>query len=157
MVQTLSHICLCDPKDCSTPGFPVFHYRPEFAQTHVHWVSDAIRPSHILSSPSPPTLASRSFPMSQLFASGGQSIGASASASVLIVNIQDSFPLGLTGLISLQSRGVSRVFPSTTVGKHQSFGAQPSLWSTLISAHDYWENHCFDYMDFYWQSDVSAF
>ena len=72
--------------------------------------------------------ASGSFPMSQLFASGSQSIGASASASVLSMNIQDWLPLGLTCLISLQSKGLSRVFSSTTVWKHQFFGALPSLW-----------------------------
>ena len=69
------------------------------------------------------------FPMSPLFTSGGQIIGASASASALPMNIQAWFPLGLTGLISLQSKGPSRVFFSTTDGKHQFFGAQPSLWS----------------------------
>ena len=73
--------------------------------------------------------ASESFLMSQLFASGGQSNGASASASVLPVNTQDWFPLGLTGLISLPSKGLSRVFSSTIVQKHQSFGTQPTLWS----------------------------
>ena len=71
--------------------------------------------------------ASGSFPRSQFFVSGGQSIGVSASASVLPKNIQDWFPLGLTGLISLQSKGLSRVFSSTTIQKHQFFGAQPSL------------------------------
>ena len=73
--------------------------------------------------------ASGSFPVSQLFASGGQSIRASASASVLPVNIKGWFPFGLTGLISLQSKGCSRVFSNTTVQKHQFFGAQPFLWS----------------------------
>ena len=73
--------------------------------------------------------ASQSFPMNRLFRSGSQSIGASASPSVLLVNIQSWFPLGLTGLISLQSKGLSRVFFNTTVQKHQFFGAQPSLWS----------------------------
>ena len=73
--------------------------------------------------------ASGSFPMSQLFASGGQSTGASASTSVLPVNIQSSFSLGLAGLISLWSKGLLRVFSSTTVQKHQFFGTQPSLWS----------------------------
>ena len=73
--------------------------------------------------------ASMSFPMSLLFASGDQNIGASASASVLPMNIQGLFPLGLTGLISLQSKGLSRVFSSTLIRKHQFFGAQPSLWS----------------------------
>ena len=71
--------------------------------------------------------ASGSFPMSQLFASGGQSIGVSASASVLPMNIQDWFPLGWTGWISLQSQGLSRVFSNTTVQKHQFFGIQLSL------------------------------
>ena len=74
-------------------------------------------------------LASGSFPMSWLFPSGGESIGASVSASVLPVSIQDWFPLGLTGLISLQSKGFSRVFFNTTVQKHWFFSAQPSLWS----------------------------
>ena len=74
--------------------------------------------------------ASGSFQMSQLFASRGQSIGASASTSVLPMNIQDWFPLGLTGLISLQSKGLSRVFSNTTVQKHQFFGAQVFLWSS---------------------------
>ena len=73
--------------------------------------------------------ASGSFLMSQLFASGGQSIGASASTSVLLMNIQGWFPLGLTGWISLQSKGLSRVFSNTTVQKHQFFGTQLSLWS----------------------------
>ena len=73
--------------------------------------------------------ASRSLPMSQLFTSGSQSIGVSASASVLPINIQDRFPLGWTGWISLQSKGLSRVFSNTTVQKHQFFGTQLSLWS----------------------------
>ena len=72
---------------------------------------------------------SGSFPMSQFFELGGQSIGASASASVLLVNIQDWFPLGWTGLISLQSKGLSKVFSNTAVQKHQFFGTQLSLWS----------------------------
>ena len=71
----------------------------------------------------------KSFPMSQPFPSGGQSIGASVSALVLPMNIQDWFPLGWTGWISLQSKGLSRVFSNTTVQKHQFFSAQPSLWS----------------------------
>ena len=73
--------------------------------------------------------ASGSFPVCQFFASGGQSIGVSASASVLPMNIQDWFPLGLTGWISLQSKGLSRIFSNIIVQKHQLFGAQPSLWS----------------------------
>ena len=73
--------------------------------------------------------ASRYFPVSQLFASGGQSIGVSASAWVLSMSIQDWFPLGLTGLISLHSKGFSRVFSGTTFWKHQLFSSLPSLWS----------------------------
>ena len=88
--------------------------------------------------------ASGSFPMSQFFTSGGQSIGVSTSASVLLMNIQDWFSLGLTGLISLQSKGLSRVFSNTTAQKHPFFGAQLSLWSNFISIHDYWKNHSFD-------------
>ena len=81
-------------------------------------------PSNHRSFPAP-----RSFPMSQFFTLGGQSTGVSASGSVLPMNIQDWFPLGWTGLISLQSKGFSRVFSNTTVQKHQFFGAQFSLWS----------------------------
>ena len=75
--------------------------------------------------------ASKSFPMSQFFTSGGQSIGVSASASVLLMNIQDWFPFGWTGWISLQSKGLVRVFSSTTVQKHEFFGAQLSSQSNF--------------------------
>ena len=88
--------------------------------------------------------ASGSFPMTQFFASGGQSIAVSASTSVLAMNIQDWFPLGWTGWISLQSKGLSRVFSNTTVQKHQYFSAQLSLCPTLTSIQDYWKNHSFD-------------
>jgi len=114
---------------CNMPDFPVYHHLPKLAQTNVHSVSDAIQPSR-----SPLLLPSnflsiRVFIMSQLFASGGQSTDASASVSVFPMNIQDGFPLGLTGLISLQSKGLSRVVSNTTVQKHQFFSAYPSLWS----------------------------
>ena len=119
VVQSLSCLTLCDPMDCSTPVFPVLHHLPELAQTHVHWVSDAISSSVVpFSSCLQSFPASGTFPMSQYFTSGGQSIGASVSASVFSVNIQDWFPLGLTNLISLQSKGFSRVFSNTTVQKH---------------------------------------
>ena len=105
----------------------------KFAQTHVHWVRDAIQPSHPLLPPFSSCLqslpASGSFPRSWLFASGGQSFGASAAASVLPMNIQGWFPLGWTHLISLLSKGVSKVFSSTTIKRHRFFNAQPSLWS----------------------------
>jgi len=94
--------------------------------------------------------------MSQLFASSGQSTGASASPSVLLMNIQGWFPLGLTGLFSLLPKVLSGVFSNTTVQKCQFFGAQSSLWSTLESVHNYWKNHSFDYVDLCWQSDISS-
>ena len=95
-------------------------------------------------------LASGSFPMTQFFASGGQSIGAWTSASDLPVNIQDWFPLGLTGLISLQYKGLSRVFSSTSVQKRPFFGTQIFLYSKSHIHMWLLENHSFDYMDLCW-------
>ena len=129
VIQLLSHVWLWKPKNNSIPGFSVLHCLLGFAQTHVHGVDDAIQPSHPLLSPFLSCLqsfpASGSFPMSRLFASGGQSIGAWATASILPMNIQGWFPLALIGLTSLLSKGLSRVFSSTTV-----WSAQPSLWSS---------------------------
>ena len=99
--------------------------------------------------------ASGTFPMSWLFSSGDQSVG--ASASVLPMNIQDWFPLGLTGLVSWQSKGLSRVFSNTTVQKNRFFVLSLLYCSTLTSILDYWKNHSFDYMDFCCQSNDSAF
>ena len=126
---SVAQTCLtfCDPTDCSMPGFPVFYRLLELVQTHVHWVSDAIQPSHPLSPPSPPA-----FNLSQvqdifqwvgLFEVGGQSIGTWASASVPPMNSQDWFPLELPGLISSQSKGLPGVLSNTTVQKHQFFNA----------------------------------
>ena len=120
---------LCDPIKWSTPGLPVHHQLPEFTQTHVHRVGDAIQPSHPLSSLSPP--ASESFPMSQHFAWDGQSTGVSALASLLPKNTQDRSPLQWTGWISLQSKGLSRLFSNTRGQKHQFFGAQFSSQSNI--------------------------
>ena len=127
---SVTQLCptLWEPMDCSTPGFPVFHYLPKFFQTHVHWVNDTnhlilCRPLLLLPSIFP---ASGSFPMSQFFAPCDQSIGTSASASVLPMNIQSSFLLRLTSFFSLQSKRLTRVFSSTTVQKHQFF---ITLWS----------------------------
>ena len=105
---------------------------PRACSNSVHRVGDAIQPSHPLSSPSlpaPNTSQHQGLFQSQLFTSGGQSTGVSASASVLPINIQSSFPLGLTDLISLLSQGLSRVFSNTTVQKHLFFSAQLSLQS----------------------------
>ena len=108
----------------STSGLPVHHQLPEFTQIHVHWVSDAIQPSHPLSSPSPPApnpSQHQSFPMSQLFAWGGQTIGISALASFLPKNTQGWSPLKWTGWVSLQSKGL------TSLLQHHRLKAS-SLW-----------------------------
>ena len=147
--------------NCSTPGLPVHHQLPESTQTHVLCVGDAIQPTHPLLSPSPPALNLSQhqglFQMSQLFASDGQSTGTSVSTSVPPMNTHDWSPLGWTGWISLQSKGLSRIFSNTTVQKHQFFSTQLSLYPTLTSIHDYWKNHSFDQTDLCWQSNVSAF
>ena len=132
--SSVTQLCLtlCDPMDCSTPVFPVHHQLPELAQTHVYQVGDAIQPSHPLLSPSP-----TAFSLSQQQGLFSESVLCirwpkywSFSFSIsLLMNIQDLFPLGLTGLISLQSKGLSRVFSNTTVQKHQFFSAQISLQS----------------------------
>ena len=148
---------LCNPMDCSVPAFPVLHHLPEFAQIHVPlswWCYLTISSSAALFSFCLQSFpASGSFPMSQLFASGGQSIG--TSASVLPRNIQGWFPLELTSLISFQSKGFWRVIFSTTIWR-RFFGAQLPYDPTLTSVHDYWKNHSFDYIDLCQQSDVFA-
>ena len=123
---------LCDPINSSPPGHPVYHQLPEFTQ--LVCIESVMPSSHlILCCPLlllPQSLpASRSFPMSQLFAWGGQSTGVSALASLLPNNTQDWSPLEWTGWISLQSTGLSRVFSKTTVQKHQFFGTQLSSQS----------------------------
>ena len=132
VVQLLIRFQLFGPHGLQHTGFPILHHFPELAPTHVQWwwchpnISFSVIPfSSCLQSLS----TSGSFPVSWLFLSGCQSIGASASAAVLPMNIQSWFPLGLSGLISLLSKGVSRVFSNTTVWIHQFFGTQPSLWS----------------------------
>ena len=113
----------------------------ELTQTHVHQVSDAIQPSHHLSvafSCLQSFLAKGSFPMSQFFTSGSQNIEASASASVLPMNIQDWFPVGLIGLISLQSKGLSRVFSNPQFKSINSSALSVLYSPTLTSTHDHW-------------------
>ena len=151
-----SYPTLCDPTDCTMPGLPVSHYLPEFAQTM--FIESVMPSNHLILHPSllllPSTFpASGSFPMSQLFASGDQSIGASVSASVLPTNIQEWFPLGLTGLISLLSKGLSSLLqhhssiasilwhsaffmgqlshPYVTIGKNVSLTIQTSVGKVM--------------------------
>ena len=131
--RSVAQLCptLCDPMNHSTPGLPVHHQLLEFTQTHIHQVSDAIQPSHPLvyfSSCLQSLPASESFPVSQLFAWGGQSTRVSALTSFLPKKSQD-WSSEWTGWISLQSKGLSRVFSNTTVQKHQFFSAQLSSQS----------------------------
>ena len=143
------------PHLCSLLGLSVLHYLPEFAQTHVLWVHDTIQPSPPLLSLSSFCLqscpASGSFPMSLLLPLGSigacQSIGASASATVFPMNIQGWFPLGLTGFISLRSKGLSRAFSSGSISSKKKKRSISSLVLSflydpaLTSVHDYWRNH----------------
>ena len=123
------------------------------------WCHPAISSSVVPFASCPQLLpASGSFPMNQLFAWGGQSIGVSASASVLPMNTQDWSPSGWTSWISLQSKGLSRVFSNTTVQKHQFFGAQAFFTVQLSHPHmTIGKNHSLDQIDLHWQSNVSAF
>ena len=120
----------CDPMNCSMPGLPVYHQFPEFTQTHVHRIGDAIQPSHPLSSPSPPAPnPSQHQGLFQWINSSQEVAKVSASASVLPTNTQDWSPLEWTGWISSQSKGLSTVFSNTAVQKHQFFGTQLSSQS----------------------------
>ena len=143
------------PHGLQHAGFPVHHQFPELTKTHLYWVGYAIQSFHPLVFPSPAFNLSQHKDVFQFFASGGQSIG--ASASVLSVNIQDWFPLGWTCWISLQSKGLSKVFCSPTVQKHQFFSTQPSLWSNAHICTWLLERPQLDFMDLCQQSNVSVF
>ena len=132
LFSSVAQLCptLCDPMDCSTPGLPVPHHILEFSQVHVHCIPDAAQPSHPLtpSSPLPSNFPSiRDFSSESTVPIDDQNIGASGSASILPVNIQDWFPLRLSGLIFLLSMGLSRVLSSTTVRRHRFFDTLTSL------------------------------
>ena len=161
MEKSLAWFCCCccsvakssptlwNPMDCSTLDSSALYYLPEFAQTHIHWLDDAIQSSHplLLSSPIAFSLSQhQSLFQCQLFASDSQSIGASASVSVHPLNIQDWFPLGLVGLISFLSTGFSRVFSAPQFESINSLALSLLYGPTLTSIHDYWKNHSFDYM-----------
>ena len=142
---TQSCLILCDPMDCSTPGLPVHHQLPEFTQTHVHWVGDAIQPFHPLSSPSPAP-----FNLSQhqgLFkwASSSHQVAkvlklCKASASALSMNIQNRFPLGWTGWISLLFKKCQESSPTPQFKSINSLALSFLYCPTLTSIHDYWKN-----------------
>ena len=143
--------------DCSMPGFPVLHYLPELAQTHVHWVSDAIQPSHLLSFP---FFCLQSFPASGSFLAlhirwtKYWSFGFSISSPV---NVQEWFPLGLTGLISRSPRDSEESSPAPQFKSISSLVLSLFYGPTLTYVHDYWKNHSFDYTDLCQQIDISAF
>ena len=144
---SVTQLCstLCNPVDRSTSGFPVLHHLPEFYSNSCplsQWCHPTISSSAITFSPV--LNLSRHQGLFQWVSSshlGGQSIGASTSASVLPLNIQSWFPLGLTGLISLLPKGLSRVFSNTTVWRHHSSVLSLFYSPTLTSIHDYWKNH----------------
>ena len=146
LFSSVSQSCptLCNPMDCSTPCFHVHHQLSVLIK--LMSIKSPIPSNHLilchlllLSLQSFP--ASGSFQMSQFFASSGQSIGVLGLAPVLPMNILDWFPLGWTGLISLLSKGLSRVFSNTTVQKHQFLELSVCYSPTLTSIHDDWKNH----------------
>ena len=139
------------PCPSPTPG-AYLNSCPSHWWCHPTIPSSVIPFSHFQSFP-----ASGSFPMSQLFTSGGQSIGVSASSSILSTNIQGWFPVGLIGLISLLSKGLLRVFPASQFEGISSSALSLFYHLALTSIHDYWKKHSFDYMNLCRQSDVSAF
>ena len=148
VVQSLNRVWLfVTPWTEAHQASPVLHHLSEFAQAHVHWVSDVIHPS-ISSSVTPFSScpqsfpASGTFPMSWKFTSGGQSIG--ASASVLPVNIQGWLPLGLTGLISLKSQGSQESYPASQFERINALALSLFDCPTLTSVHDYWKKHSID-------------
>ena len=145
-------LALCGPMNCSTSGFPVLYYLPEFSQTHICWISDAILSSHPLSPSSP--LAPNLSQHQGLFQWVGSSyqvtkVLRSALASVLPMNIQGWYPLGLTSLISVQSKGLSKSFLTPQFESISSSVLSPLCGPTLTSIHDYWKDHNFHYMDFF--------
>ena len=132
VVQSLKSCpTLCNPMNCSMPGFPALHYLPEFAHTHVHWVRDIIQPSHLLLPPSPLAL-NLSYHQGVFQWIGSLHQVGRVLERQLQLNIQDWFLLRWTSLISLLSKGLSRVFSSTTVRKHRFFGTQPN-WVVQLS------------------------
>ena len=144
-VSSVAQSCptLFDPMNCSTPGLPVHHQLPEFTQTHVHQVGDAMQPSHPLLSPFPPAPNTPQH-QSLFFAWGGQSTGVLALASFLPKKSQGWSPSEWTGWISLQSKGLSRVFSAPQFKRINSSALSFLHSPTLISIRDHWKNHSLD-------------
>ena len=145
------------PRELQHARLPCLSLSLEFAQTHVHWVADAIQLSHLCC---PILLLPSVFPSIRVFSNDlalhirKAKYWSFIFSISLPMNIQDWFPLGLPGLISLQSKGLSRVLSSTTIQKHHLFRAQSSFGLTLTYVHDYWKIHSFHRMDLYRQGDV---
>ena len=145
---SVSHVQFCYSMDCSTPEFPVLQYLPEFAKTHIHWVGDAIQPSHPLSSPSPPALNLSQHqglfqwvgPLHQVT----KLLEFSASASVLPMNIQGWLLLELSGLIFCSLRDSQESSPAPKFKSINSLALSLLYGPTLSSTPDYWKNHSFD-------------
>ena len=162
-VSSVARSCptLCNPMDCNTPGFPVYHHFPELAQIHVHWVSDAIQPSHPLSPPSPPA-----FNLSQnqgLFKWVGSS---HQVAKVLEFQLQHQSFLWIFRTDFLwdwqdgspcSPRDSQESSPTPQLESINSSVLSHFYGPTFISTHDYWKNHSFEYMDLCWQRNISAF
>ena len=152
---------LCNPMNHSMPGLPVHHHLPEFTQTHVHRVRDAIQPSHPLSSPSPP--APNPFQHQSLF----QWVNSSHEVAKVLefqlqhhsfqrnprVDLLQNGPVGSP----CSPRDSQESFPAPQFESINSLVLSLPYGPSIISIHDYWENHSFDYIDFCWQSDISAF
>ena len=130
--------------DCNTPGFPVLHHLLEFTQTHVHWVGDAIQPSHSLSSPSPPAFNRSQHQGLFKWATSSHQVAKVLELQLQHESFQDWFPLGLIDLTSLQSKGLSRIFSNTTVQSISSSALSFLYGLTLTSIHNYWKKHSFD-------------
>ena len=150
---------LCKPMHCSMPGFAALHCLPDIVQTHVHWVGDAIQPSHPLPPPSPPALnLSQHQGLFQLVDSSHQVVKVlEFQHQSFPMNIQGWFPLGLIDLMSLLAKGLSRVFSSTIIESLNSLVLSLLYAPTFTSVPGYWENHSFDYLALCWHSDVFDF
>ena len=161
-VSSVAQLCLtlCETMDCSTPGLSVHHQLPELTQTHVHWVGDAIQPSHPLSSPSPPA-----FNLSQHQGLFKWVSSLHQVAKVLAFQLQHQSCNEYSGLISFRMDWLDLLAVQVTLKSllHHYSSKASILWCSsffivqLTSIHDYWKNHSLDWMDLCRQSNVSAF